>query len=238
LPKQLVYSTIDLNAMHCRLIFVLLFVGHSLQAQQRLTAALTGHVNWPTKPAAVVQGHGYNKDGTAMMHAEDPLAKAERNIIISVHPLDFQPPLTATPDAIITQKQQTFIPYVLPVTKGSTIYFLNEDEFFHSIYTLTPGHRFNIGRRPPGSPYALKIQKSGTIKLSCDIHPHMEAFVLSLDTPYFVRVDAAGNYTLQNLPAGKYRVEAFHPTDRKLVQYVELIAGKTQQLHFNRALVK
>ncbi len=223
-----------------RLWFSFLFIlfAHAAQSQQKATCTLSGNVVWPVKPAVVAQGHGYNKDGTAMMHSDDPLAKPERNIIISLHSVDFQPVLSPTPDAIITQKQQTFIPHVLPITQGTTIYFLNEDEFFHSIYSLKPGHRFNIGRRPPGSPYALKIQKAGAIKLSCDIHPHMEAFILSLDTPYFTRVDAKGNYTLQNLPPGKYRLEVFHPMDRKWVQFVALTAGKPQVLNVNRTSVK
>lgn len=157
----------------------------------------------------------------------------DRNIIISFHPLSFKPSLESTKDATITQKEQTFIPHVLPITVGSSIYLLNEDQFFHNIYSLTPGSRFNIGRRPPGSPYSIHIKKEGVIKLSCDIHSHMSAIILSLDTPYFTRIQGDGSYQMNQLPDGKYRVEVYHPQGRKMKAEVEVRNGQVLKQNFD-----
>lgn len=186
-----------------------------------------GKVLFPTLKKVVSQGSGYNKDGSPVMHSDDPMALPERNTIISLHPLSFTAEFSPTTDAKITQKEQTFLPYVIPVTKGTTVYFLNEDEFFHNIYSLTPGSRFNIGRRPPGSPYPIRIKRAGLLKLSCDIHPHMQGFILSLETPYFTRVDEKGEFHISDLPDGEYRLDVFYPPGKKKSLSLTLSGGQT-----------
>ncbi len=210
----------------------LLFIGMA-SAQQPKASEIYGAVDYPSTPGMIKRGHGYNADGSKVMHSDDPMATPARNIILSFFPLSFSTGLPPTNDAFITQREQTFIPLVLPVTTGTTLYFLNEDEFFHNIYSLTPGSRFNIGRRPPGSPYPITIKKEGLIKLSCDIHPHMEGYILSLRTPYFTRVDENGRYRMPNLPAGRYRVEVFHPQLEKMVRTVEVSGQEKRELNFD-----
>lgn len=180
-----------------------------------------------------VKGNGYNKDGTEIMHSDDPMAQPDRNVIISLHPLDFEPTLSPTKDAYISQSQQTFIPNVLPVVVGSNVHFLNEDEFFHNVQSYTPKSRFSIGRRAPGISYSVKIKKPGVVDLSCDIHAHMNAKILSFDTPYFCRLNADGSYSIKHLPDGKYRVEVFHPTCNKIIDELEVFGGKAFEFNFH-----
>lgn len=226
---------LPMNSYQCfsRSLIVLLIVTslQSVTAQSEAMATLSGRVDFPSPKEVIKRGAGYtNADGSHPVHSDDPLARMDRNIIVSLQPLDFEVEVAPTPDAVITQKQQTFLPHVLPITRGSTVYFLNEDEYFHSIYSLKPGSRFNIGRRPPGSPYALPIKKRGIIKLNCDIHPHMEAFILSLETPYFTRVDANGNYRIDDLPPGRYRLDLYYPGEKRQSQEIDLAAGATLSL--------
>lgn len=198
-----------------------------------LPGQIRGTVIFPDSSTKIKIGTGYNADGTPKLHSDDPMARPNRNTIISFHPLDFKPELFETKSNVITQKEQTFIPKVLPVTVGSTVYFVNEDQFFHNVFSLTPKSRFNIGRRPPGNSYGIPIKKAGTIRLGCDIHSHMAGFVLSLDTPYFVRVNESGNFTIKELPSGKYRVEVFHPDFKKRILTIEVIEGKSMTLDIN-----
>ena len=160
------------------------------------------------------------------MHSDDPMAKLDMNAIVSLHPLDFQPELTLTSDAYITQKEQTFLPRVLPVVVGSKVHFLNEDEFFHNVQSYTPKSRFSIGRRAPGISYSQKINRVGVVSLLCDIHSHMNAVILSLDTPYFTRVEADGTFIIENLPDGRYRVEVYHPNCDKITDQVSVSGGE------------
>ena len=170
----------------------------------------------------ITKGSGYNKDGTEIMHSDNPLAQPNRNVIISLHPLDFQPSLEPTKDAYISQSQQTFIPNVLPVVVGSKVHFLNEDEFFHNVQSYTPKSRFSIGRRAPGISYSVKIKKTGVIDLTCDIHDHMNAKILSFETPYFCRLDQEGSYSIKNVPDGQYRLEVFHPYCKKVMDTIKV----------------
>lgn len=144
-----------------------------------------GNITISNCQSTIIKGNGYSSDGIELMHSDDPMAQPNRNVIISMHPLNFKPTLAMTEDAYISQSQQTFIPNVLPVVVGSKVHFLNEDEFFHNVQSLAPGLKFSIGRRAPGISYSVKIKKTGVIDLSCDIHEHMNATILSFDTPYF-----------------------------------------------------
>lgn len=168
--------------------------------------------------------------------AEEPMSESKKqidldngpnnNVVISMHPLDIQPDLPPTQNAIITQKEKTFIPMVLPITQGSTVYFQNEDEFYHSIYSKPPRKEVRIGRRAPGITVSKHISKPGLVRLGCDEHTHMSALILSLDTPYFTKADQYGNYELHDLPDGRYRLQVFHPNLELYSVTVELKGGK------------
>lgn len=133
-----------------------------------------------------------------------------RHVIVSFHPLDFTPELSPTPRAIMNQMEKTFVPKVLPITKGSTVEFLNSDTEVHNIFSMTPRATFNIGRRQPGKSVPQLIDKVGVVDLKCDIHCGMNAAILSLDTPFFTKVNANGNYEVDGLPDGNYRIQMYH----------------------------
>ncbi len=165
------------------------------------TKILSRNLSYSSLPRGVI-----TEDEHFLHNASHP----DLNSFVILYPLSFTPKIYPTPNALITQKAQTFIPHVLAVTKGSTIYILNEDNEYHNVFSRTPKASFNIGRRPPGHLYPQQINKVGLIKLFCDIHEHMKAYVLSLETPYFTRIDEFGQYKLDHVPNGEYRLEIFH----------------------------
>lgn len=178
------------------------------------------------------KGDGYNKDGTEIMLSSDPMAHPSMNVIISLHPLDFKPKLELTQDAYITQTEQTFVPHILPIVVGSKVHFLNEDEFFHNVRSYSKDSKFTIGRRAPGISYSVKIKKVGEINLMCDIHSHMNARILSFDTPYFCRINKDGTYAIKNLPDGKYLLKVFHPSCENQSQIISITGGKVFEFDF------
>lgn len=151
----------------------------------------------------------------------------EFNLYISLHPLDFTPTLSPTSNAIITQREKTFSPNIIAVTKGSTVQFMNEDEHYHNVFSLSSRARFNIGRRPTGNTYGQKIKKAGVIKLGCDIHDEMSGVILSLDTPYFTKIQENGTYQISDLPDGKYRLQVYHPAIQKYTDEVAVVGNQT-----------
>jgi hypothetical protein len=110
--------------------------------------------------------------------------------------------------------------------------FINYDKFYHNVFSVTPGARFNLGRRPTGTVVKHKIERPGEIKLFCDIHAQMNATVLSLDTPYFTRVQPTGTYRVENVPPGNYLVQVYHPDLPDLEEHVTLTTGRTIERNF------
>ena len=215
-------------------LYCLLFLSAiSISSDEKAQNEIKGKITLSNCPKSISAGDGYNKDGTEIMHSKDPLAQPDMNVIISLHPLDFDPKLELTKDAYISQSEQTFIPNILPVVVGSKVHFFNEDEFFHNVQSYTRKSRFSIGRRAPGISYSVKIKKVGVIDLTCDIHAHMNARILSFDTPYFCRINSDGTYAIKDLPDGKYRVELYHPDCDKITKEVILTGSKTFEFDFN-----
>ena len=124
-------------------------------------------------------------------------------------------PLRATPAAPVTgsrmdQRNETFIPGVLSVTAGTRVDFPNNDETFHNVFSLSKPKSFDLGRYGRGKSKPVHFTKPGIVRVFCDIHSHMSAFVLVFNHPYHSTTDEAGRYTIENIPPGTYTVEAWH----------------------------
>lgn len=224
---------LNLIMKYISLLFILLYNGPSTSPDVKVENEVYGSIKITKCQDWIIKGRGYSRDEIEFMRSDDPLARPDRNVIISLHPLDFEPTLTLTDDAYISQREQTFIPNILPIVVGSKVHFLNEDEYFHNVQSLDKGSRFSIGRRAPGISYSKKIDKIGPVLISCDIHEHMQATILSFDTPYFCRLDDEGNYVINGLPDGRYRIEIFHPVCPKITKEVKIEGGKRFEFNFH-----
>ncbi len=210
----------------CVLQFPILCMGQLSEGNN----TLSGNVIMPKQKKSIL---GSKVDYRSALPGLSPAEKAEidelvhpdYNSFVILHPMNGSAPLPPSKNIVITQRAQTFIPLIEAVTVGSTVYLLNEDNDYHNVYSRTPKASFNIGRRPPGHMYPQLIKKVGIIKVFCDIHEHMKAYVLSLDTPYFVRIDKQGNYRISNLPDGVYQLEVFHLDKQTDLKRVELRGG-------------
>ncbi len=132
------------------------------------------------------------------------------------------------------QKNLAFNTALLPVRVGTKVEFPNEDETTHNIFSFSPAKRFDLGRylateRPIPSQV---FDKTGLVTLRCDIHEHMRALILVLDTPYFVRTDNEGRFRLGGLPAGSYTLKAWIDSKTTLDHPVELKSGATLRVDF------
>ena len=110
------------------------------------------------------------------------------------------------------QENETFIPHVLPIQVGTTVEFPNEDEFYHNVFSVMSGDRFDLGRYAKGSSAREVFEKPGIVVVRCEIHAGMKAYVVVLDTPYFTVPDETGAFALKNIPAGSYKLRAWHPS--------------------------
>jgi len=107
--------------------------------------------------------------------------------------------------ARMAQKNLQFAPGVLPVRRGTVVEFPNQDDLYHNVFSYSKAKRFDLGRyRKDEKPARQVFDTVGVVRLSCEIHTHMQGVILVLDTPYFQKTDTRGNYRLDGLPPGSY----------------------------------
>jgi plastocyanin len=136
--------------------------------------------------------------------------------------------------AVMDQKEMKFIPYILPVVVGTTVDFPNHDTNWHNVYSKGGGKDFDLGLYAPGKSRSTTFDKPGVVRILCNVHPSMEAFIVVKEHPYFSAADSRGNYQLNNAPLGKYRVQVWHPQFGTSEAPVELVRqGEVLEINFD-----
>ena len=133
----------------------------------------------------------------------------------------------------MSQKGLVFLPHILPVLKGSTVDFTNDDTVAHNVFS-PPGSAtpFNLGIYGMGVKKTQTFNKLGEVPLLCSVHPDMSAFVIVLQNPYFALSDNAGNFEIKNVPAGTYQLKVWNEKLKSVSQPVTVTAGKTTTIEF------
>ena len=106
--------------------------------------------------------------------------------------------------AVLDQRNETFVPPVLAVTVGSTVDFPNSDKVYHNVFSLSKTRRFDLGRYPRGQSRSVVFDRPGVVRVFCEIHSHMSAFILVFAHRFFAVTDAEGRYRIDGVPAGSY----------------------------------
>jgi plastocyanin len=112
--------------------------------------------------------------------------------------------------ARLDQRNETFVPYVLAVTVGSTVDFPNDDPIYHNVFSLSKPKRFDLGRYPRGQSRSVVFDRPGVVRVFCEIHSHMTAFILVFAHRYFAVTDAEGRYRIEGVPLGSYTLAVWN----------------------------
>jgi hemoglobin len=110
---------------------------------------------------------------------------------------------------VIEQRNKTFAPHVMAVPVGSTVAFPNFDSIYHNVFSLSQPQRFDLGMYRSGDMRQVVFDKPGIIRLGCNIHANMSAYLVVVDAPHYVVADADGAFAFQSLKPGKYKVQAW-----------------------------
>ena len=132
--------------------------------------------------------------------------------------------------AVLDQRNETFVPYVLAVSVGSTVEFPNSDRTYHNVFSLSKAKRFDLGRYAAGRSKSVRFDRPGIVRVFCDIHSHMNAFVLVFAHPFFQITDVDGRYELPNVPAGTYSVIGWYEGEPRITRSVTVTAGGWAEL--------
>jgi len=178
------------RSIHPGLLFLaMLFAAICAPAQE----ALKGHVNL-TK-----NGH--------------PLPNASQAVVwLTPVGTAFEPP-RQDPSRIpqLVQKNKSFQPSLIVIPVGGKVEFPNHDPFFHNVFSLFEGKRFDLGLYESGTTRFVQFDKPGVSFIFCNIHAQMSAVVVALATPYYAISDSRGEINIPNVPPGRYELQVFHP---------------------------
>jgi plastocyanin len=122
---------------------------------------------------------------------------------------------------VLTQKDATFRPHVLPIVAGTTVQWPNEDDIYHNVFSVSEPRPFDLGLYKKDAPDKIvPFDQPGRVDVFCSIHSHMHCIVLVLENPYFAATDAKNRYVIRNVPAGTYKLKAWHERLPALVQEI------------------
>lgn len=163
-----------------------------------------------------------------------PKHSMSRNLPVSVVWLTPLPPTSASPWApmhyTLVQKNREFKPHLLVVPVGSVVDFPNKDPFFHNVFSLFDGKRFDLGLYEAGSTKSVTFSREGVSYIFCNIHPEMSAVILTLSTDLYSQGDSTGAFHLANVPDGSYQMHIWiegvnQPVLDRMVRRVRIAPG-------------
>ncbi len=132
------------------------------------------------------------------------------NVVVWLTPLDSSEPRSISkPNVKLVQKDKQFLPHLLVIPTGTSVEFPNTDPFFHNVFSLFNGKRFDLGLYEAGSHRSVTFDREGVSYIFCNIHPQMGAVVVALNSPWFAISDAKGSIAIHDVPPGRYRLQAW-----------------------------
>jgi plastocyanin len=152
----------------------------------------------------------YNLRGTAAPVAStdtQPVNEFERMVVILE---GGKQPRQHPVSAVLNQHDARFDPELIVVPTGSTVQFPNLDPIFHNVFSLSKARKFDLGYYPQGQSRSVKFSAPGIVQVYCHIHANMYAAIVVTDSPWFAKPAADGGFSFSNVPAGRYRLTAWH----------------------------
>jgi hypothetical protein len=116
------------------------------------------------------------------------------------------PPIPSHGSYTLLQKNRMFTPHLLVVPVGAVVQFPNADPFFHNVFSLFDGKRFDLGLYEAGSTKEVTFSREGVSYIFCNIHPEMSAVVLALSTPLYSIADSSGTFHIRDVASGDYEL--------------------------------
>jgi plastocyanin len=216
-------TIIPVRNMAALLVLILCVVAATVRAQEQ---TVTGQVEITKRAVANKSGQGHNSDD-------------ESNVVVWLTPLDRPVPAAASsansknlPQMV--QRNKMFEPHLLVLQAGTLVQFPNMDPFFHNVFSLFNGKRFDLGLYEAGTSKTVRFDRVGVSFLFCNIHEGMNAVVVAVPTPYYGISDRSGHVSIANVPDGRYQMQAWFerssPDDLKNIDRVVTVSSSSHSL--------
>jgi hemoglobin len=129
--------------------------------------------------------------------------------LVELYPVNAKYAKRTPKHRIVEQRNKTFSPHLLAVPPGSTVAFPNFDNFYHNVFSSSPTQPFDIGLYKDGQSREMKFEKTGLVRLGCNVHAKMASFIFVIDAPAYVPVDGAQEFNFRSLAPGKYKARVW-----------------------------
>jgi len=191
--------------------------------------AIRGRVELRRPPAAAERRPGVADLGT-------PIARDMPDLLRSVVYLESAPRGAFDSNegghAVMDQRNETFVPHVLAIMTGTTVDFPNSDKFYHNVFSLSKTRQFDLGRYAAGNSRPVRFDRAGIVRVFCDIHSHMNAYIIVFSHPFFAMTDTEGRYRIENVPPGTYGVIAWNEGTSSDTRPITVPDGGVAELDF------
>ncbi len=126
------------------------------------------------------------------------------------------------------QVSRSFQPRVFGITVGEAVDFPNMDLVFHNVFSYSKTKRFDLGHYGKGKSKSVTFDKPGLVKVFCDIHSTMSAFIYVTETSFITQPGKNGSYSIKDIPEGTYTVHVWHPERGESSDVVTIGSGATK----------
>lgn len=207
--------------------------GEGADAPQPATSDAAGDTQ-TGETGAATQEQAEKTGGTIKGSVQVKPSKYRKNVAVYIDKIpgkEFPPP---EKHAVMDQLNLVFVPHVLPVLVGTTVDFVNSDSVLHNVFTPDKcALKFNLGSYAKGVVKSQLFDKVGCrAVMLCNVHPEMEAWIVTVETPYYAVTDKEGNFTIEDVPPGTYTLKTWHKRKKPIEQEVTVKAGETTEVTF------
>ena len=156
--------------------------------------------------------------GSVRVEIKDPKGAPVEDAVAWITPLDTKPAFTPPAEpVVIAQNNQEFQPFITMIVVGTRVSFPNQDKVAHHVYSQSKTKSFEIPRYRGEPKETVVFDQPGVVPLGCNIHDPMLAYVVVLATPHFAKSGVDGLIPFAALPAGRYRLEVWHPRVKEMI---------------------
>jgi plastocyanin len=155
----------------------------------------------------------------------------------------FMPKSTPFPEPLnIKMKNKAYVPRVSVVPAGTEIKIENADSILHNAFSPSRPNQFDLGLYKKNAGKIQVLSHPGVVKLFCNVHYHMVAYVLVLDTPYFTRVQKDGSFEINGIQLkkdvnlNKGKLYLWHERAKRTVR--KIILPLSDELELNLSITK
>ena len=154
-----------------------------------------------------------------------------RNVVVSLHgvPAGSKPPANGAP-VKMDQKQCVFVPRVVVVPVGGTVEFLNSDRLLHNVRGSGKENPPFNRAQPHARTISIVFKSPEILRVDCDLHSWMRGWIVVAEHPFYAVTNEEGEFVFENVPPGKYKLQAWQETLGRANQEVTVAGDGTQTI--------